>query len=289
MIERVSPHAGHAGSRSLPNRAAGEPDCGAASFFQRAFVNRLVFLGILLWTNAVFAGPVSAVFPAMNGSLPADTGGNSSVLAVGGAASGASWMSFSTRSFDTGHLSTAILLLPVKSVRTGGLCGVHALMTPVNIPEIAVRAKDLHYDDLPIAATTLDSSFTDGMLLLNITDQVRSRSFYGVLIRPMGRLSAMFQSRKAVPSPAIICVRETAGMPLSGRWFTGKERPDPSLGRAGDFYTQAVRGIVYRKSAASWDSVLTLTPPPPAPVVAPKTKKPKTGAKPKTLPKARVS
>ena len=255
------------------------------AFIEGEFVRWRIFPVIVFWTTAGFAGPVSAVFPAMNGSLPADTGNNPSVLTVEGSAPVISWISFSARSFDTGHLSSAILLLPVKSVRNRGLCGVHALMTPVNVPEHAVRAKDLHYDDLPIVATTIDSSFADGMVLLNITDQVRARAFFGVLIRSMGTLSATFRSRTGVPSPAVICVRETAGMPRSGRWFTGRERPDPSLGRAGDFYTQPVRGVVYRKAAASWDSVLTLTPPPPAPVVAPKPKKSKAKSNPKTLPK----
>jgi hypothetical protein len=221
----------------------------------------------MAWTTLCAGNPVTAVFPAKNGCLPFDSSGNSGVLAVGGVRDSRAWISFTARTFDTAHLKTAILLLPVKSIGSAGLCGVHALMTPVAAAEASVRARDLHYDDLPIAATAIDSSFADGMILLNVTEQVRSRAFFGVLIRSMGKLSATFGARKGVPSPAVICVCEPAGRP-SAHWFTGKGRPDSSLGRPGDFYAQPVRGVVYRKTTVSWDSVLTLTPPPPPPAAA---------------------
>jgi hypothetical protein len=228
----------------------------------------------MLCTAAVAGSPVSAVFPAKNGCFPIDSAGTT--LTVDGTHPVMSWLAFNTRKFDTGNLNSAILLLPIKSIRSSGIYGVHALMTPVNALEGSVRAKDLHYDDMPIASANIDSSFVDGMLLLNITEQVRSRTFFGILIRSMEGLSASFSARTAFPSPAVICVRDTTGVsgasPVA-KWFIGKDHPVPSFGRPGDFYAQPVKGIIYRKSAVSWDSLLILKPPLSLPAVAAKRQK----------------
>jgi hypothetical protein len=223
-----------------------------------------------LFASAAWSEPsVTAVFPAKNGTFPADMRSAPS-LQVDGAHGVLSWLSFNVQDFGTKMPDAAILLLPLQTVRVAGTCGAFALIAPVTPPEAAVREHTLHFDDMPIAATNLDSSSADGMILLDITEQVRSRAFFGIAIRAMGRLSAEFSSRTATPAPAVICIGEDAAASPHphAKWFTGNDRPGGSLGKPGDFYAQQVQGVIFRKSGNAWDSLLTLTAPPPPPVAA---------------------
>ena len=200
-------------------------------------------------------------YPVKNGFVSSDSGGAKS-LSVNGRERSVGWIVFNTQGIDVRNLSSSILVLPVKSVKIGGLCGVHELMTPVVEPENRVTASVLHYDDLPIATVSLDSSFSGRMILLNVTEQVRSRMFKGVVIRSMSNCSIEFNSRESVPSPALLCTSDPAGS-RQAKWWSGSGRPDLSVGKQGDFYAEMGRGVIFRKATAAWDSITTLIPPPP--------------------------
>jgi hypothetical protein len=174
---------------------------------------------------------------------------------------------FKSASVNYRNIGAAMLAVYIKTVPKPGLCGIHALMTKIRSPENGVKLSDVTFDDMPIAALPLDSTFSDQMFLVNITELVQSREFHGIALRPIKGLSARFTSKEGFPPPSLLVTRDTLN-PNPPKWWSAADVPDMSVGKEGDFYVRAAQGVIYRKSPATWDSVasLIIPPEPPAPV-----------------------
>jgi hypothetical protein len=226
----------------------------------------LVATMLLVLAKSVFSQDViTPLFPLKDGFVSPDSGsGDQQELLVDGTRQAAGWMVFKSAGIYYRNIGSAMLAVYIKTVSKPGLCGIHSLMTKISAPENRVTPADVKFDDMPIAALPLDSSFSDQMILVNITELVQSRAFYGIALRSINGLSANFSSKEGFPPPAILLTHEPAS-PTPAKWFNGIDPPDMSTGGAGDYYVHIPRGVIYRKSAGAWDSVASLTIPPPPP------------------------
>ena len=232
------------------------------------FVNLSVIL-LALATAAASQSGIIPLFPSKDGTVSPDScSGDQKELRADSAKQSVGWMLFKYRSIDFRDISSAMLMVYIKTVPKPGLCGIHQLMKKISVPENMVKSENVKFDDMPIAALPLDSSFSDQMILLNITELIQSKTFYGIAIRPMRGLSACFSSKEGFPPPVILITRDSVSTnPV--KWWSANDVPDMSTGKPNDFYVRASQGVVYRKSAGAWDSVASLTIPPP-PAVTPK-------------------
>jgi hypothetical protein len=238
--------------------------------------HRIVSTVLVCATTAVFSqGIVAPLFPLKNGSASQDSlPGHPKELVVDAAHQSAGWIVFKWQGIAVKRARTAMLTLYIRSVSKPGLCGIHILMTKITVPENSVKLSDLKFDDMPIASVPLDSSFSDQMLLLDITELIKSKTFKGIAIRPIQGLSATFISKEGYPPPAVLLTFDTLNT-NQAKWFNNSEPPEPSTGKEGDFFIHKVKGVVYHKSSpAAWDSVASLTIPPEPPVVKVQSRKP---------------
>ena len=216
---------------------------------------------------------ITPLFPLKDGTVsPDSSSGDRKELLVDQARQAAGWMVFKSASIHYRGINSAMLAVYITSVQKPGLCGIHALMKKIIAPENGVAPSDVKYDDMPIAALPLDSSYSAQMVLVNITELVQSSAFYGIALRPIRDLSARFSSKEGFPPPAILVYRDTLNPYVQPKWWSADDVPDTSVGKAGDFYVRALQGIIYRKSSGAWDSVASLTIPPEQPA-APALKK----------------
>jgi hypothetical protein len=228
-------------------------------------ISAVIICAALLATPVLPQGFITPLFPIKDGCVSPDScSGDRKELAADETRQSCGWMVFRSASVNYRNIGSAMLAICIKSVSKPGLCGVHALMSRITAPENSVRVSDVKFDDMPIAAQQLDSSFTDQMILVNITELVQSKTFYGVALRPLRGLSAQFSSREGFPPPAILVTRDTLN-PNPPKWWSAPEAPDTSVGKTGDFYVCPLTGIIYRKSSVAWDSVASLVIPPEQP------------------------
>lgn len=203
---------------------------------------------------------ITPVFPLKDGTVASDScSGSGKELIADSARQAAGWMVFKSSSVTYRNIGSAMLALYIKKVTRPGLCGIHSLMTKITAPENMVNAQNVTFDDMPIADLPLDSTFSDRMILVNITELVQSPVFYGIAIRPIKGLSASFSSKEGFPPPAILLYRDTLNPYLQPKWWSADDVPDMDAGKAGDFYVRALQGVIYRKSATAWDSVASFS------------------------------
>jgi hypothetical protein len=211
---------------------------------------------------------ITPLFPLKDGTIsPDSSSGDRKELLVDQARQAAGWMVFKSASIYYRDIGSAMLAVYITGVQKPGLCGIHALMTKITAPENGVLPSDVKFDDMPIAALPLDSTFSAQMVLINITELVQSRAFYGIALRPIRDLSARFSSKEGFPPPAILVYRDTLNPSMQPKWWSADDVPDTSVGKVGDFYVRALQGIIYRKSSGGWDSVASLTIPPEQPAL----------------------
>lgn len=230
-------------------------------------MTRKAILTVLTGAAVVFSqGIITPLFPLKNGTASQDSlPEHPKMLVVDAAHQSAGWIVFKWQGIAVKRARTAMLMLYVKSVSKPGLCGIHTLMAKVIVPENSVKLSDLKFDDMPIASVPLDSSFSDQMLLLDVTELIKSKTFKGIAVRPIQGLSATIISKEGFPPPAVLLTYDTLN-PNQAKWFNNSELPEPSTGKEGDFFIHKVKGIVYHKSSpAVWDSVMSLTIPPETP------------------------
>lgn len=209
---------------------------------------------------------ITPLFPLKDGTVsPDSSAGDQKELLVDQARQAAGWMVFKSASIHYRGINSAMLALYITSVQKPGLCGIHALMKKIIAPENGVVPADVKYDDMPIAALPLDSTYSAQMVLVNITELVQSGAFYGIALRPIRDLSACFSSKECFPPPAILCYRDTLNPCLQPKWWSADDVPDTSVGKTGDFYVRALQGVIYRKSTDKWDSAASFIIPPPRP------------------------
>jgi hypothetical protein len=234
----------------------------------------VAFACAVLSASVLPQGTISPLYPIKDGFVSSDScSGELNELIADDARQAASWLVFKSASIYYRNVTSAMLAVSIKAVPKPGLCGIHALMTRITAPENRVTALQVAFDDMPIAALPLDSTFSDQMILVNITELVQSRSFYGIALRPMRGLSARFSSKEGFPPPAILVYRDSLNPYQQPKWWTSTEIPDLSVGKEGDFFVLPTQGVIYRKSAAAWDSVAHLTLPPEPLPAAPSVKK----------------
>jgi len=214
---------------------------------------------------AVFSQDViTPVFPSKDGTVSPDScSGDQKEVFADSARQAAGWIVFKSSGVNYMNIGSAMLAVYIKTVRKPGLCGIHSLMTKITAPENRVTSSDVRFDDMPIAAQTLDSTFSDKMILVNITELVQSRGFYGIALRSIRGLSASFSSKEGFPPPVILIYRDSLNPYAQPKWWSAEDVPDTSVGKEGDFYVRAAQGVIYRKSPGVWDSVASLTIPPP--------------------------
>jgi hypothetical protein len=237
-------------------------------------------LGMLFFaeTAVLSQSVITPLFPLKDGTVSPDScAGDRKELIADQALPAAGWMVFTSAGIHYRDIDAAMLAVYISSVRKPGLCCIHALMKKITAPENGVASTDVLYDDMPIASLELDTSFSAQMILVNITELVLSKAFFGIALRPMRNLSARFSSKEGFPPPAILCYRDTLTPPLQPKWWSADDVPDTSVGKNGDFYLRALQGVIYRKSSGQWDSVANLTIPPkqaPAPAAKKRTRRP---------------
>lgn len=222
--------------------------------------------GILLTLTAVSLSQnaITPIFPVKNGTVSPDScSSDQKELVVDGAKQSVGWLVFKPHYADSNNIRSAMLMVHITSVLKPGLCGIHTLMTKIIVPESRVTLENVKFDDMPVASLALDTSFSDQMLLLDVTDLVKSKSFNGIALRSMNGLSARFGSKEGFPPPAILIIRDSLS-PNPPKWYNCNDIPK-TLGKEGDYYVYTLKGVIYRKSAESWDSVASLTIPPAPP------------------------
>jgi hypothetical protein len=252
----------------------------------RTTINTKIFILILVFVAPLFAQrAVTPIFPLKDGFVSPDScSGEQKELLVDAGRQSVGWVVFKPQQIDFKNIKAIMLMLHIKSVLKPGLCGINMLVKRITAPENKVSPIDLKYDDMPIAALPLDSSFANQMLLIEITELVKSKTFRGIAVKPISGLSAVFSSKEGYPPPAVLLTHDTLN-PNPSKWFNGAASPDTTTpGKTGDFYVDMAKGIIYRRSTAQWDSAasLTIPPEPPAPVTKPNTlpvKKPVTTRK----------
>ena len=176
------------------------------------FVNLSVILLVCV-TAAASQSSITLLFPSKDGTVSPDScSGDQKELRADSAKQSVGWMLFKYRSIDFRDISSAMLMVYIKTVPKPGLCGIHQLMKKISAPENMVKYENVKFDDMPIAALTLDSSFSDQMILLNITELIRSKTFYGIALRPMRGLSASFGSKEGFPPPVILLATPTLSL-----------------------------------------------------------------------------
>ncbi|MGA2507421.1 MAG: hypothetical protein ABSF80_08105 [Chitinispirillaceae bacterium] len=223
--------------------------------------------GILLAlaTVSLSQNAIRPIFPLKDGSASPDScSGDQKELVVDGAKQSVGWLVFKPHYADSNDIRSAMLMVHITSVLKPGLCGIHTLMTKITVPENRVTLENVRFDDMPVASLALDTSFSDQMLLLDVTDLVKSKSFNGIALRSISGLSARFGSKEGFPPPAIIITRDSPD-PNPPKWYNCNDFPEKTLGKQGDYYVYTSKGVIYRKSAEAWDSVASLTIPPPLP------------------------
>ena len=104
---------------------------------------------------------------------------NHQELVVDGAKQSVGWLVFKPHYADSNNIRSAMLMVHITWVLKPGLCGIHTLMTKIIVPESRVTLENVKFDDMPVASLALDTSFSDQMLLLDVTDLVKSKSFNG--------------------------------------------------------------------------------------------------------------
>lgn len=223
--------------------------------------------GILLAlaTVSLSQNAITLIFPLKDGTVSPDScSGDQKELVVDGAKQSVGWLVFKPHYADSNDIRSAMLMVHITSVLKPGLCGIHTLMTKITVPENRVTLENVRFDDMPVASLALDTSFSDQMLLLDVTDLVKSKSFNGIALRPISGLSARFGSKEGFPPPAIIITHDSPD-PNPPKWYNCNDFPEKTLGKQGDYYVYTSKGVIYRKSAEAWDSVASLTIPPPLP------------------------
>jgi hypothetical protein len=208
---------------------------------------------------------ITPIFPLKDGTVSRDScSGDQKELFVDGSKQSVGWLVFKPHYADSNNIRSAMLMVHITSVLKPGLCGIHTLMTKIIVPESKVKLEDVKFDDMPVASLSLDTSFSDQMLLLDVTELVKSKSFNGIALRSISGLSACFGSKEGFPPPAIIITHDLPG-PNPPKWYNCNDFPEKTLGKQGDYYVYTSKGEIYRKSAEAWDSVASLTIPPPLP------------------------
>ena len=188
-----------------------------------AYLPISVCLFLLYITAAFSQNIVTPLFPVKNGFVsPNSIPEHQKELFVDASHPAVSWIVFKWQSIAIKRARSAMLMLYIKSVVKPGLCGIHTLMTKITVPENKVKPEDLKFDDMPVAAVPLDSLFSDQMLLLDITELVKSKTFKGIAIRPINGLSAIFTSKEGFPPPAILLTYDTLN-PNPSKWFNNSE------------------------------------------------------------------
>ena len=140
-------------------------------------------------------GIIKPLFPLKNGyASPDSIPEHQKELFVDASHQAVGWIVFKWQGIAVKRARTAMLMLYIKSVLKPGLCGIHTLMAKITIPEKNVKPKDLKFDDMPIASVPLDSMFADQILLLDVTELIKSKTLKGIAIRPINGLSAVFTS-----------------------------------------------------------------------------------------------
>ena len=231
---------------------------------------------LIVSVAAVFSqGTITPVFPSKDGTISPDScSGDQKELFADSARQAAGWMVFKLSGVNYMNINSAMLAVSIKTVRKPGLCGIHSLMTKIIPPENRVAQSDVRFDDMPLAAQPLDSTFSDKIILVNITEELLSGKFCGIALRSLRGLSASFNSKEGFPPSAILVYRDSLNPYAQPKWWSAEDVPDTSVGKEGDFYVRAAQGIIYRKSPGVWDSVASLTIPPPLPEAAAQHQKP---------------
>jgi hypothetical protein len=227
-------------------------------------------------STAVFSqNVITPVFPSKDGTVASDScSGDQKELFADSARQAAGWMVFKSSGVNYMNIGSAMLAVYIKTVRKPGVCGIHSLMKRITGPENMVKIQQVSFDDMPIAALPLDSTFSDRMILVNITELVQSSGFYGIALRSIRGLSASFNSKEGFPPPVILVYRDSLNPYAQPKWWSAEDVPDTSVGKTGDFYVRAAKGVIYRKSPGVWDSVASLTIPPSLPATTAQHKKP---------------
>jgi len=168
-----------------------------------------------------------------------------------------SWIGFDLRGYTFARTKTCMLSLYITSVKSGGLCDVHAITSPLLIAESRVTSKSLHYDDIPLLTVPLDSTYSGQMLFVNITEVAKSGTFHGIVLQSRGNCDASFEAREGSIAPVILCTHDTATTNAVS-WFCSVEKPDRQTGKNGDFLVRTSNGALYYKSETGWDSINVL-------------------------------
>jgi hypothetical protein len=237
---------------------------------------RLSITGLLLLAcmySSYSQDSLTLFFPCKDGYIAADTcSGDQKELIIDEEKQSIGWLSCKKHLIDFNKVKTAMLMLHIKEVNKNGLCGIFSLMTRVDAPENRVRLSMLRFDDMPLYAVPLDSSYTDQIIPLDITEIMKARKFNGIVIRSMNGLSAKFASKEGVLPPAIVLLHGSP-KPEPVSWFSGTDVPDSTTGKTGDFFVRTSSGVIYHRTGPAWDSVAVLAVPPEKPVVKPPVRK----------------
>ena len=223
-------------------------------------MNRVLLL-MLLSAMAISAGPrtrVALIHSTGDGYITSrKTVANYKEIWVQGNGDVIGWISFRLKGYTFAQTRTCMLALHITSVKRSGICDFHPIISPVITAETKVTRRSVKYDDLPLVTVPLDSTYSDQMLFMNITDLVKSGAFYGIVIRSRGNLDASFSAREGTVAPVILCTHDI-GDSNAVSWFSSADAPDRQTGKKGDFLVRTSNGALYYKSAAGWDSVAVI-------------------------------
>ena len=167
------------------------------------------------------------------------------------------WISFNLKGYKFARTRTCMLALHITAVKRSGICDFHPITSPILASENQVSRKSIRYSDLPLVTVPLDSSYSGQVLFMNVTELAKSGRFYGIVIRSRGNLDASFAAREGTVAPALLCTRD-AGDSNPVSWFSSTGAPDRFTGKKGDFIVRTSNGVLYKKSAAGWDSVAVI-------------------------------
>jgi len=212
------------------------------------FLPLLLLILSLGWAQSV----ISPVFPYKDGSASYSeyNGSSKQIIIDGSIDQSVGWITFVTDGIDFLDISSAKLMLYVRTLVTPGILKVNLLREPVSAPESNVSLSSLNYYQDHIGSVYLGFSDVEKFIQFDITDSLRYGKFFGIVLHSDDGLIATLDAKEGSSKPMILLT--TRIVSRSSKWLNGNSTPHPDSGLPGDYYLNIYNGNVYYKKYGGW-------------------------------------
>ncbi|MBD3241296.1 MAG: hypothetical protein GF331_11970 [Chitinivibrionales bacterium] len=225
-------------------------------------MTRAVLLAAVICAAAAHGQAIRSPVPVLKDGEVSATGYQGSgkaILVDGDLEQVSGWVTFQTDGIDISGTSSASVTINITDLEAPGTCDVYALTAPVTAPEHAVSLSLLQTEADPVASVALASAAIEQVVRIDVSELVRSGTFYGVVLRSDDGLRMQFCAKEGDLPPTLTLQYDVDS--LGSRWHSGIGAPNETLGADRDYYLEDATGDVYRKAEGAWAVVTNLVGP----------------------------